>query len=97
MILPMKPEVIITDTELPTEVIWAIAEGRKIEAIKMLRESTGIGLANAKVLIDRAWREHGPKKPLTPALTEDAGSGKLVVSLVAVAIVAVAYLLYPGN
>ena len=93
----MKPEVIITDTELPTEVIWAIAEGRKIEAIKMLRESTGIGLANAKVLIDRAWREHGPNKPLTPALTEDAGSGKLVVSLVAVAILAVAYLLYPGN
>ncbi len=93
----MKPEVIITDTELPTEVIWAIAEGRKIEAIKMLRESTGIGLANAKVLIDRAWRVHGPKKPLTPALTEDAGSGKLVASLVAVAILAVAYLLYPGN
>lgn len=63
----MKQEVIVTDNQLPPDVIKAIEEGRKVEAIKILREATGIGLANAKVLVDRAWRIHGPEKtPYSP-------------------------------
>ena len=62
----MKPEVIVTENQLPREVIQAIEDGRKIEAIKILREKTGIGLANAKVLVDRAWRSHGPVKATPP-------------------------------
>lgn len=59
----MKSEVIITEQELPPKVIAAIKGGRKIEAIKILQEATGLGLANAKVLVDRAWSTHGPYKP----------------------------------
>lgn len=63
----MKSEVIVTDSELPPDVIKAIEAGRKVEAIKILREATGLGLANAKVLVDRAWRTHGPEKtPYSP-------------------------------
>ncbi len=93
----MQPEVIVTDSELPEDVIRAIEDGHKLEAIKMLRENTGLGLANAKVLIDRAWRVHGPKKPQTQGLTEVEGSGKLVGSLVAVAVLAAAYFFYLAN
>ena len=55
----MQAEVIVTDSELPADVIRAIQQGQKIEAIKILREATGLGLANAKVLVDRASRAHG--------------------------------------
>ena len=93
----MQPEVVITEKELPADVIQAIADGRKIEAIKLLREETGLGLANAKVLVDRAARAHGPRKPpqspLDP-LTEDVGNGKFLVSLVAAIVLGIAYYLY---
>jgi Ribosomal protein L7/L12 C-terminal domain len=77
----MKPEVIISAAELPVEVLRAIERGRKIEAIKILRERTGIGLANAKVLVERAARQFAEKNQ-RPELTE-SGSGmpRLLMSL----------------
>jgi hypothetical protein len=95
--LATLPEVIVTESELPSEVIAAIADGRKIEAIKILRETTGLGLANAKVLIDRASRVHGPKKPPNPAIDMPTGHGKLIGSLVAVAALAFGYYYYIGG
>jgi len=88
----MPAEVIVTDKELPSAVIRLIADGRKIEAIKVLRESTGLGLANAKVLVDRATRVHGPKKAANAAINENSGSAKLIVSVLAVLLLAAAYL-----
>ncbi len=92
----MQPELVLTDKQLPSEVIRAIEDGRKIEAIKMLQEATGLGLANAKVLVDRVSRVHGPKKPVLYAANEASGSGKLAGSLVAVMILALAYFFYFG-
>ena len=59
----MKSEVIITESELPEDVLDAIREGRKLVAIKMLQEKTGIGMANAKVLVDRASTRLAPRPP----------------------------------
>jgi len=95
--LTKQPEVIVTESELSADVIQAIAAGRKIEAIKILREATGLGLANAKVLIDRASRVHGPKKPQMSAMTESSGAGKLVASLIAAAVLGAACFFYLGN
>ena len=93
----MPAELVLTDKQLPSDVVKAIKDGRKIEAIKMLQDSTGLGLANAKVLVDRAYRVHGPKKKVSPfAVKESSGNGKMVVSLVAVAILAGAYYYYVG-
>ena len=39
-------------TKLPTEVIDAIKAGRKIDAIKLLRESNSLGLKEAKHAVD---------------------------------------------
>lgn len=67
----MNREVVITEDELPPEVIRAIERGRKIEAIKLLRESTGLGLANAKVLVDKAARRVGPPSTALPGFVEE--------------------------
>jgi len=78
----MESEVIITEEQLPSAVIRAIEQGRKIEAIKILREKTGLGLANAKVLVDRAYRTHGPQKPAPGAISEESVAAKLAKSAV---------------
>lgn len=59
----MKQEIIITEKDLPPEVTQAIKAGRKIVAIKLLQESTGMGLANAKVVVDRATARLAPRPP----------------------------------
>ena len=46
--------------ELPDEVRYAIEAGKKIEAIKLLREARGIGLKEAKDAIDPLFEEHAP-------------------------------------
>lgn len=38
--------------ELPPEAVAAMRAGRKIEAIKIVREHTGLGLAEAKALVE---------------------------------------------
>lgn len=87
----MKPEVIVTDAELPVEVLRAIEKGRKIEAIKILRERTGIGLANAKVLVERNARQFAEQNP-RPGLTE-SGSGmpRLLLSLLLAVLIFAVY------
>ena len=86
----VKSEVIVTDNQLPPEVISAIQKGRKVEAIKILREETGLGLANAKVLVDRAYREYGPPKPpyspmdpsnVVPSMVKSVFLGVLLVGI----------------
>ncbi|MGB5347356.1 MAG: hypothetical protein WBN23_14410 [Woeseia sp.] len=59
----MKSEIIITEGELPADVVKAIKGGRKLVAIKILQETTGIGMANAKVLVDRASAKLAPRPP----------------------------------
>jgi ribosomal protein L7/L12 len=92
----MQTELVLSDKQLPTEVLRAIEDGRKIEAIKMLREATGLGLANAKVLVDRVSRTHGPKREVVSFKDESSGAGKILVSLVAVMALATAYFFYIG-
>ena len=93
----MSAEVIVTDSELPPEVIDAIREGRKVEAIKLLRESKGLGLANAKVLVDRASRIHGPRKPIPSFADQPQRLSQMVKSLVAIFIVVAAYYFFTNG
>lgn len=92
----MKSEVIITEQQLPPDVIAAIQQGQKIEAIKLLREATGLGLANAKVLVDRAARTHGPQKPIPNFADQPSGVGGLVKSLGLVLVAVAAWYFYQG-
>jgi ribosomal protein L7/L12 len=92
----MQKELVLTDNQLPSTVMRAIEDGRKIEAIKILQEATGLGLANAKVLVDRVARTHGPKKEVVCFKDETSGAGKWLASLVAVMVLATAWFFYQG-
>ncbi len=92
----MKSEVIITDNQLPEDVIAAIQQGHKIEAIKRLREATGLGLANAKVLVDRAAQTHGPTKPIPNFADQPTGVSGVAKMLGLVLILVAAWYFYEG-
>ena len=89
----MKSEVIVGDDELPAEVLQAIKEGRKIVAIKLLREATGLGLANAKVLVDRAASRHGPADGGPSGFREESNTGRLVSVVLVLLLALAAYVL----
>ena len=55
----MKASDVITADDLPSNVLDAVKAGRRLEAIRLLREVSDMGLANAKVLVDTAARRHG--------------------------------------
>jgi ribosomal protein L7/L12 len=56
-----------TISRLPPEVLAALQAGRQVEAIKLLRQSTGLGLTEAKQLIDA----HARGEPISvPAAAE---------------------------
>lgn len=87
----METEVIIADSDLPTDVIQAISDGRKIVAIKLLREATGLGLANAKVIVDRAAARHAQSNPQASQMSEESNTGRLLGMML---LLVIAYLLY---
>ena len=87
----MNTEVIVTDSEWPPEVIDAIREGRKIEAIKLLREAKGLGLANAKVLVDRASSKHAERRPSHTMVESHGHMAPLLKALLIVALVFAVY------
>ena len=70
---------------LPAEVVNAIHAGRKIEAIKLLREARGLGLKDAKHAVDAYIRKN-------PSAQQPRSSGGGLVIIVA--IVLLGYALY---
>ena len=76
------------EPDLPSDVVAAIAANRKVEAIRRLREQTGVDLAEAKRLVDL----YAAKNPtlLSGSELKDEGSGARL--LVAIAIVVGIYL-----
>jgi len=93
----MKSEVIVTENQLPRDVVAAIEQGQKIEAIKLLRQATGLGLANAKVLVDRASRTHGPKKKIVSYADQPMMIRGVMKSLGLILLLAAAWYLYQGQ
>lgn len=84
----------VSDRQVPEDVMNAVADGRKVVAIKLLREATGLGLANAKVIVDRLAADHARSHPAR-AMTREAGVARrllTITALFAVVIVAWRYL-----
>jgi len=93
----MSSEAVITEHELPAEVVEAIRKGRKIEAIKLLRERQDMGLANAQVLVDKAWRLYGPAKVYHSFADEPHRLSLVAKSLCMVLIVVAGYYFYTNG
>lgn len=75
------------DLEISDQVIAAIDAGRKIEAIKILREETGLGLKEAKDAVDSLTRAKHGESGGAPSLVEEGGAGGMFKMIVVIAVV----------
>ena len=78
--------------DLPPQVMHALKAGRKIEAIKLLREARGIGLAEAKDAVDRVplAQSHSAHSHRAAA-KNDSGVGRLLLVFVVLGACLAAY------
>lgn len=76
-----------TQRSYSDEVLTAVDSGRKIEAIKRLREEAGLGLREAKQEIEALARERRGDAAVSANMSEEGGAGgviKLVLLIVAI-------------
>ena len=74
----------------------ALYQGRKIEAIKQLREWSGLGLGESKDIIDRLeadLRQAHPERFIAPAKGR-IGVGAIVLFLIVDAVIVILYLVF---
>jgi hypothetical protein len=76
--------------ELPPDVVDALRRGRKVDAIKLVRERQGLDLKDAKALVERFVGTNRAELGLAGP-SEGAGAGWIVTLVVLVAIL---YALY---
>jgi ribosomal protein L7/L12 len=79
----VRPEESVDDTTR-AEVLALLVMGRKIDAIKLLRERTGLGLAEAKNLVEAVERgEPTPPRSVSPPHAPAAGDDADLAALLA--------------
>jgi len=83
--------VVIPAPQISVQAIAALQLGNKIEAIKLVREATGLGLKEAKDLVERYLRDH---PELQIELSRRNGAIKSFLSWLFMMAVAVAAILY---
>jgi len=77
-------------SNLPPGVLDAVRRGRKIEAIKLLRETTGVGLKEAKDVVDALQTPGGAGR--TTVQRGGGGTGWIVLALIAALAAGLAWL-----
>lgn len=77
-------------TELPADVTHALKSGRKIEAIKRLREQRKIELKEAKGQVD-AWLQENPDYSRQKGHQSDNGLGRLIFIIIVIAVLVTAW------
>jgi hypothetical protein len=85
-----------TDAELPEDVVAAIEAGRKIEAIKLLREQWDLDLKSAKKTVE-AYAAGRPGSPAPRVVSTDSGFLRFVLILIVVAILYFVYRYLSGG
>lgn len=85
------------EQELSPEIYQLLARGRKIAAIKLIREETGLGLAEAKEIAD-ALSGHSATDTLPPpAMKEEGGAGGFFAIVAAILIAYFVYAFFLGD
>ncbi len=82
--------------QLPPEVVAEIEANRKVTAIKLLRQQQGIGLKEAKQIVDAYSAEHpgsaGQSGGTEHKLPEtDTGLGRIVILIIGVTVIFAVY------
>jgi len=75
------------DLEISDQVIAAVDAGHTIEAIKTLREETGLGLKEAKDVVDGLAKAKRGESGEAPGMVEEGGAGGMMKMLVVIAVV----------
>ena len=80
---------------LPASAAAALEQGNKIDAIRLLREQTGLGLKEAKAIIDaQSQRIVADRNLLSPGEVPRSGSRLLWLAVSAIVITIVVYLVF---
>ena len=77
----------MTETQLSEPVMHAVRSGHTIKAIKLLRAETGLGLKEAKHIVDREIDAYRAANPHAAMQAESSPWGKLVIIALIVAAV----------
>jgi len=72
--------------ELPADVIAEIEGNRKVSAIKRLRAQRGIGLTEAKQIVDAYIEKHPTSPGLQPPKSE-GGFGRILLLIIGVGVI----------
>ncbi len=75
------------DLEISDQVIEAIDAGHKIEAIKILREEAGLGLKEAKDVVDSLARAKRGESGGNSGMVEEGGAGGMIKMIIVIAVV----------
>ena len=75
-----------TEIELPADVIAEIQANRKVTAIKLLRSHQGIGLKEAKEIVDDYMGTH-PSSSRPGAPESEGGVGRLLILILGVGLI----------
>ncbi len=79
--------------ELDSDVVEEILNGRKVRAIKKLRETKGLGLKEAKVMVDTYCAENNITHSGLVRSSSGSGKGLLVIIVLGIALAAIYRLL----
>ena len=86
----------MTNIELPGDAIAALEQGNKIEAIKVVRVAKGLGLKEAKDLVEEYLRTNtGLEQRFKAKQSESNRSGKFIFFLIVLGIIL--YLVLSGK
>ncbi len=81
------------EAQISHEVRRAVTAGRKIEAVKLLREQTGMGLFDAKEIVDDLERTSVSFSAQHPAAPRnDTGAVRMLLVFLALAVVVGTYI-----
>jgi len=87
--MPREEDVDDREYLFPAEVVAARDSGNKIEAIKLLREETGLGLKEAKDAIDALVRQRRADPTVADTvsntMSEEGGAGGMIKMIVIIA------------
>ena len=86
--------------EVSEAVLQAAKSGRKIEAIKLLRAETGLGLKEAKHFVEALNRGEDPGAVIAPpviappAMQEEGGASGFIKMVAAIIVLVIAYSIF---
>ena len=77
--------------QVSDRVLEAVDAGRKVEAIKLLREETGMGLREARDVVDSLDNKRHPERARLPV---EGGAGGMVKLIVTILVLIAAYFFF---